>query len=299
MGTKLRHIIYSVFLLFFIISFNTCYSAPPSATRPSAPARPTFEIVNNTGFTIVGLYISPVTNDTWGQNLLSRTMPNGNSTSWFLTESQLAGNAFDIRVVDSDGFTYTRANYRIRPNDRFVITINHADARYFREDFTPHFLWATGDGVGRDVSGIRRVGFATGEHTARNEILRLFKLYNRFWFSWDSTNHRDTRANYQAYINRQFNEYQRLNNPVQTRYYSWVRHWLSNNNRFAFAYISEVPDLRRGRFDWYRSVLVVIVNGDDVISMSFANIDPLGHSLPTSENNRTWLINNILNRFLN
>ena len=57
--------------------------------------------------------------------------------------------------------------------------------------------------------------------------------------------------------------------------------------------------MRRGRFEWYRHVSVRIVNGNESISIGFSNIDPLGHSFLTTDENRMWLIENLLDRFLN
>ena len=291
MRNKYRNSIFSLLVFNFVLLFSTCISMPQSSTSN----RPTFKIVNNTGYTIHYIYISRRSNDSWGRDWLrsDQVLQNGQSISWYYSDTFPAGEVYDTRLVDSDGFTYTRENYRFTENGQLTFTINHADARYFQENFTPSFLWSTG--ANQQNSGIRTINITN----ARAEILRLFKLYNIFYFNWDSTNHRTTRTNYQNYINNQYNEYQRLNNQTQIFYYSWVRHWLNNNSQFAYAYISELPDIRDGRFNWYRSVLVTIVNGNDVISMSFSNIDPLRNGLPTSDNNRNWLIENILNRFLN
>jgi len=288
---KLSFAIIVFLLIAFTLLFTTCLSTGTSVRGN----RPTFTIVNNTGYTIHYVYISPRSNDSWGRDWLrsDQVLGNGQSISWYYSDTFPVGEVYDTRLVDSDGFTYTRENYRFTENGQLTFTINHADARYFQENFTPSFLWSTG--ANQQNSGIRTVSFTN----ARAEILRLFKLYNRFYFSWDSDNHYDTRVNYQNYINGQYNEYQRLNNPTQSFYYSWVRHWLNNNDKFAYAYISELFDLSGGRMNWYRAVRVNIIKGSEVISFSFINIDPSGHSNPTSDDNRRWLIENILDRFLN
>jgi len=290
---KMLRIIVVMILLGFTMLFTTCFSIP----QLSNSGQPTFTIINNTGYTVHYVYISPVTNASWGQDWLrnDQIMRNGQSVSWYLSSSMSEGNGFDIRIVDSDGFTYTKSNFRISANSQFNFTINDADARYTTNtNFTPYFLWSTG--ANQQNSGIRSVNIAT----ARFEILRLYKLYNRILFTWALDAHYDTRTNYQYYINRQYNDYQKLNNQIQVFYYSWVRHWLSNNNQFAFAYISELPAPRGegGRLDWYKGVRVTIVKGDEVISMSFINIDPIGNSFPTNEDNRR-VIENILNENMN
>ena len=74
-----------------------------------------------------------------------------------------------------------------------------------------HHLFFGQQGVNREGSGIRAISNAT----ARAEILRLYKLYNRIYFNWDNDVHYDTRTNYQNYIVRQENEYRSLNNQTQ------------------------------------------------------------------------------------
>jgi hypothetical protein len=291
MKNGISQTIYPMLLLGCAIFFTACFSTPQSSTS----GRPTFTIVNNTGYTVSHIYISPVTNVSWGSDNLNnnQNIRSGESISWYLSSSMSEGKGFDIRIVDRDGYTYTKPNFRISANNRFNFTINDADARYTsNSNFTPSFLWSTG--ANQQNSGIKTVNIAT----AKSEILRLYKLYNRIHFRWDSDNHYDTRTNYQNYINRQYDEYQKLDNQTQRIYYSWVRFWLNNNDLFAYAYISELPDLSSGKFEWYRSILVNIIKGNEVISMSFSNIDPLGHSFPTSEDNRK-VIEDILNSYLN
>ena len=261
-----------MFLLIFIFFFTACFSTPQS----SASGRPAFTIINNTGYIILYVHIQPVSVYSWGQDWLNsnQTMSNGQSLSWYLSERMTAGERYDIRIIDSNNFTYTKSNVLISSNSRFTFTINDADARYTTNtDFTLYFLWSTG--ANQQNSGIRSISITD----SRAEILRLYKLYNRFIFNWDSTNHYESRRNYQNFINNQYDEYQRL------------------NNQYSFAHINEVPDFSRGRIDWYRSVLVTIVKGNEVIRISFTNIDPVGHSYPTSENNRRF-IENILNNYL-
>lgn len=272
----------------FTIIFTTCFSTPQSSNLGQPP---TFTIINNTGYTVQYVYVSRRSNDSWGKNWLRSDLRKGQSISWYYSDTFPAEEVYDTRLVDSNGFTYTRANCRFTENGQLTFTKDHADAKYFQENFTPSFLWSTG--ANQQNFGIRTVNIAT----ARAEILRLYKLYNRIWFSWDSDNHYTTRKNYQDYVNRQYEEYRRLNNKEQVFLYSWTSYWLNNNDQFAYAYISELPDLKSGKFEWYRSVLVKIVNGNDVVSMSFANIDLLGYSLPTSDDNRR-IIEGILNDYM-
>ncbi len=65
-----------------------------------------FTLYNLTGYTIIGIYVSPVHSDTWGGNWIAgRYLSSGKYIE--LDFSTLTSDFVDIRMVDTDGDTYT------------------------------------------------------------------------------------------------------------------------------------------------------------------------------------------------
>jgi len=77
-------------------------------TAVSAEAA-TLRVINNTGYTIYYLYVSPAGSSGWGEDMLgSNVLSSGND---FRVNVQ-DGASYDVRLVDEDGDSYTRMNMR-------------------------------------------------------------------------------------------------------------------------------------------------------------------------------------------
>jgi len=94
----------------------------PSGTQPAQ-----ITIVNNTGYTIWYVYISPSTESNWGSDRLgsNQTIRNGQSVTLNLPDPTVT--QYDIRIKDSDGDTYTKKNVRVTANSRIVFTFDDFD----------------------------------------------------------------------------------------------------------------------------------------------------------------------------
>ena len=85
-------------------------------------------ITNRTGYTIFYVYVSSVTSDSWGEDILGRdVLLNGKFIDVRLPQSLNLQNRYDIMLKDSDGDTYTRRNVLIRPNSTLEFTIRDLD----------------------------------------------------------------------------------------------------------------------------------------------------------------------------
>ena len=109
-------------------------AATPStqATTPQAATgtqQPQITIVNNTGYAILGMYISPSTDNSWGSDKLGATewLRNGQSYTVKLPFTINSVNEYDIMLEDSDEDTYTRMNVRVTDNARIVFTFDDYD----------------------------------------------------------------------------------------------------------------------------------------------------------------------------
>ena len=90
---------------------------------------PSFTLTNRTGYTIRALYIisSSSTSDSFGSNILTGTLSNGQSTTVRLSQSLNSVNRYDIRIVDTDGDSYTKWNILITNNGTVVFTFDDFD----------------------------------------------------------------------------------------------------------------------------------------------------------------------------
>lgn len=83
------------------------------------------DITNQTGYTIMYVYVSPGDARSWEEDVLgSEVMPSGTSKriSLFGYRSPI----FDVRLVDEDGDTYTFWNVDVSRND-LVVTLANLD----------------------------------------------------------------------------------------------------------------------------------------------------------------------------
>ena len=90
---------------------------------------PSITIVNNTGFTIYGVYISSNASDSWGSDRLAsdQVLRDGQSISLRLQYAIDVVNRYDIRLKDSDGDTYTKMNVLVSANKRIEFTFSDYD----------------------------------------------------------------------------------------------------------------------------------------------------------------------------
>jgi len=111
-------------------TINISVPASQSGTQPqqqsgTQPAQVT--IVNNTGYTIWYVYISPSTDSNWGPDRLGSTQTIRSGQSVTLNIPDPTVTQYDIKVIDSDGDSYTKMNVRISANSRIVFTIDDFD----------------------------------------------------------------------------------------------------------------------------------------------------------------------------
>jgi len=99
------------------------------AANLSAQQNPSITIVNNTGYTVYYVYISPSDSDYWGQDRLDsdQIIRNGNSVTLRLPYPSSEVSRYDIRLTDSDGDTYTKMNVLLTANARIVFTFDDFD----------------------------------------------------------------------------------------------------------------------------------------------------------------------------
>jgi hypothetical protein len=83
------------------------------------------EITNNTGFTIMYMYVSPAKSDSWEEDVLGdETMSDGETRRVNLTGYK--SPMFDIRLVDEDGDKYTSWNVDVSKRD-LTVTLDDLD----------------------------------------------------------------------------------------------------------------------------------------------------------------------------
>ncbi len=84
------------------------------------------DIENRTGFTITYMYVSPAKSSSWEEDVLgANVLPDGASR-----RVQLRGydsSIFDVRLVDSDGDTYTFWNVDVARQD-IVVRLTDLDS---------------------------------------------------------------------------------------------------------------------------------------------------------------------------
>ena len=96
--------------------------------RNTSDNLPSIRILNNTGFTIYFIYISPTSTDKWEEDVLGDdVLLNRRSISIRLAYSLNVFNRYDIKIVDKDGDTYTKWNVLITPNMTIEYTIRDLD----------------------------------------------------------------------------------------------------------------------------------------------------------------------------
>lgn len=95
------------------------------AAAPALAADYYVDITNRTGYTIMYMYVSPGSAKSWEEDVLGSEVLPVNETR----RVNLRGYTspiFDIRLVDSDGDTYTYWNVDVSKRD-IIATLEHID----------------------------------------------------------------------------------------------------------------------------------------------------------------------------
>jgi hypothetical protein len=109
----------------------------------------TITITNRTGYAVLSVFISPVGDSTWGNELLGdNNLGNGQSFT-FTSLPPSNGNMYDIRLVDTDEDSYVIRGVRLREgqtiNFRFNDIVRGGRGRHDRQNLN-----------GRDACGLHR-----------------------------------------------------------------------------------------------------------------------------------------------
>lgn len=112
-------------------------TAKPATTSTSQNGPP-ITIVNETGYPIYFLYISNIASDSWGTDRLGADIiSNGRSATVNLPYPLDVAKSYDIRVVDSDGDSYTKWNVLVQANSRIVFKMSDFDVLSQASDNKP------------------------------------------------------------------------------------------------------------------------------------------------------------------
>ena len=106
---------------------NELANIPDTTTATTTTySGPSITIVNNTGFSVNMVNISPTTSDSWGGNRLTanQILRNGQSVSLQLPSPISQVSRYDIRLVDTDDDMYIKENVQVTANGRIEFTFN-------------------------------------------------------------------------------------------------------------------------------------------------------------------------------
>ncbi|MDR0316578.1 MAG: hypothetical protein LBH97_06735 [Treponema sp.] len=123
----MKRIVFLFVTVTAILFLAGCASSSPSGG--ASTENPSITIVNNTGYVVWYLFISPVTDDTWGKDLLDsdQVIHNGQSVTMKLPLPLSVNNRYDIRLIDSDEDSYSKYNVTVSANDQIIFTFNDFD----------------------------------------------------------------------------------------------------------------------------------------------------------------------------
>jgi hypothetical protein len=95
----------------------------------SAQNLPTVRIVNNTGYDIYFLYVSPTESDEWGEDILGdEILKNGSTFTYRLPKPLSTYNVYDFLAEDKDEDLYIKMEISVVNNVQIVFT--NADLDY-------------------------------------------------------------------------------------------------------------------------------------------------------------------------
>ena len=100
--------------------------APPSSAAETVSV--TFQIVNETGFTIKNILICRAGEKDWGSNYLSGTLLNKQRATINFNQPLDGTVLYNIRMIDDDGDRYSK--YDVKLNNRSVIRIGISDFEF-------------------------------------------------------------------------------------------------------------------------------------------------------------------------
>ena len=97
---------------------------------------PFINIVNNTGYTIFYVYISPSDSEDWGDDLLDseEVLYDGETFMCQLPHPLSRVKAYDILLEDVDGDTYSKWRVSAATNSRIVFTFDDLDIEEEEEE---------------------------------------------------------------------------------------------------------------------------------------------------------------------
>ena len=97
-------------------------------TLHSQEQNPVVTIINDTGYTVRYLFISPVEDETWEEDFLGReVLPDGESFEVALQPPLSVTNRYDILLIDEEGDSYSKWNVLITQNSVIEFTLNDLD----------------------------------------------------------------------------------------------------------------------------------------------------------------------------
>jgi len=87
---------------------------------------PPVTIVNNTGYTVYYVYVSPSKSTMWGPDRLTsdQILRNGESVTIRLPYQLSITNEYDFMMIDFDDGTYTKFDVIVSSNNRIIFTLN-------------------------------------------------------------------------------------------------------------------------------------------------------------------------------
>jgi len=119
----MKKILFYVFILIVVLTVSGCGTTPSSSSR-----NPIITIVNNTGYDCLFLYVSPVTDEDWGDDVLGYDfLLNGDSYRVRLTQPLSIVDSYDIMLVDVDDDTYTKWGVKLSNGSNIVFTQRDID----------------------------------------------------------------------------------------------------------------------------------------------------------------------------
>ena len=109
-------------------TINDYDSRSPATTNNPNRNLPTVRITNKTGYTVFYVYISPASSSGWEEDVMGdKVLLNERSVNVRLAKHLNEINRYDVRLIDSDGDTYTKWNVLITPNINIEFTIRDID----------------------------------------------------------------------------------------------------------------------------------------------------------------------------
>jgi hypothetical protein len=170
----MKKIIRLSFLLLYFIIFQTSLFGQEQQIN----------IQNNIGVTIKSAFITQTGSLSWGNDLFgNRNLPNGNSITIRLPNPMNASNTCDIKLIDSDGDSYIKWNYKINQNQKIEFTFFDISSK----TETYHFVLK--ESIISDQNVLSKIkSIAESKHTKSNIVTidcidaKITMVENRFEF---------------------------------------------------------------------------------------------------------------------